>query len=255
MAWDFSTEPQFQEQLDWVEEFCRTEVEPLDLVFPGAAYSRNPQAKALADPLRQQVKDRGLWALFLDQELGGPGFGQLKLALLNEILGRYRTAPVIFGTAAPDTGNMEMLAAYGTAEQKEKWLDPLMNQEIFSAYSMTEPQGGSDPRLFQTRATRDGDEWVINGEKWFTSAGCAGRHHLRDVRQRDVRGAAGHARRADHGLPGRCTTTSATTTSGSRWATCSAPRTAPGCWPSGAWAAAASTTRCARWPRSSWPST
>ena len=84
MAWDFSTEPEFQEQLDWVAEFCRAEVEPLELVFPGAPYSRDPKAKALADPLKQQVKDRGLWALFLDKELGGPGFGQLKLALLNE---------------------------------------------------------------------------------------------------------------------------------------------------------------------------
>jgi acyl-CoA dehydrogenase len=172
VAWDFSTEPEFQEQLDWVEEFCCTEVEPLDLVFPGAAYSRDPKARALADPLKQQVKDHGLWALFLDRELGGPGFGQLKLALLNEILGRYRSAPVIFGTAAPDTGNMEMLAAYGTEEQKQRWLYPLMNQEIFSAYSMTEPQGGSDPSLFQTRAVRDGEDWVINGEKWFTSAGA-----------------------------------------------------------------------------------
>jgi alkylation response protein AidB-like acyl-CoA dehydrogenase len=172
VAWDFSTEPEFQEQLDWVADFCQNEVEPLDLVFPGAAYSRNPKAKALADPLKQQVKDRGLWALFLGPDLGGPGFGQLKLALLNEILGRYRSAPVVFGTAAPDTGNMEMLAAYGTPEQKEKWLRPLMDQEIFSAYSMTEPQGGSDPNLFKTSATRDGDEWVINGEKWFTSAGA-----------------------------------------------------------------------------------
>jgi alkylation response protein AidB-like acyl-CoA dehydrogenase len=172
VAWDFSTEPEFQEQLDWVADFCKNEIEPLDLVFPGAAYSRNPKAKALADPLKQQVKDRGLWALFLDKDLGGPGFGQLKLALLNEILGRFRSAPVVFGTAAPDTGNMEMLAAYGTEEQKLKWLYPLMNQEIFSAYSMTEPQGGSDPNLFKTRADRDGDEWVITGEKWFTSAGA-----------------------------------------------------------------------------------
>jgi acyl-CoA dehydrogenase len=172
VAWDFSTEPEFQEQLDWVADFCKNEVEPLDLVFPGAAYLRTPKAKALADPLKQQVKDRGLWALFLDKDLGGPGFGQLKLALLNEILGRYRSAPVVFGTAAPDTGNMEMLAAYGTEEQKQKWLYPLMNQEIFSAFSMTEPQGGSDPNLFKTRADRDGDEWVITGEKWFTSAGA-----------------------------------------------------------------------------------
>ena len=127
--------------------------------------------KALVDPLKQQVKDRGLWALFLDEDLGGPGFGQLKLALLNEILGQYGSAPVIFGTQGPDTGNMEILAAYGTAEQKERWLYPLMNQEIWSAFSMTEPQGGSDPSLFKTEAVRDGDEWVINGEKWFTSFG------------------------------------------------------------------------------------
>jgi acyl-CoA dehydrogenase len=172
VAWDFSTEPEFQEQLDWVEQFCRSEIEPLDLVFPGAAYSRDPKLKALADPLKQQVKGRGLWALFLDRDLGGPGFGQLKLALLNEILGRYNSAPVIFGTAAPDTGNMEILAAYGTDEQKRRWLYPLMNQEIFSAYSMTEPQGGSDPNLFKTHAERDGDEWIINGEKWFTSNGA-----------------------------------------------------------------------------------
>lgn len=173
MAWDFSTEPEFQEQLDWVERFCREEIEPLELVFPLAARSRNPKMRRLVEPLKQQVKDRGLWALFLDKELGGPGYGQLKLALLNEIIGRYATAPVIFGTAAPDTGNMELLAAYGTEEQKQRWLYPLMNQEIWSAYSMTEPEGGSDPNLFKTSAVRDGDEWVIDGEKWFTSAG----HH------------------------------------------------------------------------------
>ena len=173
MAWDFSTEPEFQVQLDWVEQFCREEIEPLDLVFPGAVRSRDPKVKALVDPLKQQVKDQGLWALFLDQELGGPGLGQLKLALINEILGRYGSAPAIFGTAAPDTGNMELLAAYGTDEQKERWLYPLLNQEIWSAYSMTEPEGGSDPDLFKTHAVRDGEEWVINGEKWFTSAGRA----------------------------------------------------------------------------------
>jgi alkylation response protein AidB-like acyl-CoA dehydrogenase len=173
MAWDFSTEPEFQEQLDWVADFCAREVEPLDLVFPGAVRSREPKVRALVAPLQQQVKDRGLWALFLDAELGGPGFGQLKLALLNEILGRYGSAPAIFGSQAPDTGNMEILAAHGTEDQKRRWLYPLMNQEIWSAYSMTEPEGGSDPNLFKTHAVRDGDEWVINGEKWFTSAGRA----------------------------------------------------------------------------------
>jgi acyl-CoA dehydrogenase len=175
MAWDFSTEPEFQKKLDWVEEFCKEEVEPLELLFPFAVRAKrsDPKMAELVEPLQQQIKDMGLWAVFLDEELGGPGYGQLKLGLLNEILGKYGSAPAMFGCQAPDTGNMEMLAAYGTEEQKERWLKPLMNQEIFSAYSMTEPQGGSDPNLFKTTAVRDGNEWVINGEKWFTSAGRA----------------------------------------------------------------------------------
>jgi alkylation response protein AidB-like acyl-CoA dehydrogenase len=114
MSWDFSTEPAFQKKLDWVEAFCKDEVEPLDLVFPYAVRSKDPKIKALVKPLQDQVKAQGLWALFLDKDLGGPGYGQLKLGLLNEILGRYGSAPQIFGAGAPDTGNMEMLAAYGT---------------------------------------------------------------------------------------------------------------------------------------------
>ncbi|MBK5223457.1 MAG: acyl-CoA dehydrogenase family protein [Acidimicrobiia bacterium] len=171
MAWDFSTEPDFQQKLDWIQQFCEEKVGPLHHVFPYAVRLPDPAVKAYVRELQQEVKDQGLWALFLDEDLGGPGFGQLKLALVNEILGRYPAAPQLFGAAAPDTGNMEMLAAYGTEEQKKRWLDPLVNQEMFSAYSMTEPQGGSDPNLFKTTAVKDGDEWVINGEKWFTSAG------------------------------------------------------------------------------------
>ena len=171
MAWDFSTEPEFQKKLDWIQQFCEEKVEPLHRIFPHAVRWPNDAVKGYVRELQQEVKDQGLWALFLDEELGGPGFGQLKLALVNEILGKYPAAPQLFGAAAPDTGNMEMLAAYGTEEQKERWLTPLINQEMFSAYSMTEPQGGSDPNLFKTTAVQDGDEWVINGEKWFTSAG------------------------------------------------------------------------------------
>src|SRR6516162_4808450 len=172
MAWDFSTDPEFQEKLDWVERFCTEKVEPLDFVFPHAVRWPDPVVKAYVRELQQEVKDQGLWAIFLDRELGGPGLGQLRLALLNEVIGRYPGAPAMFGAAAPDTGNMEILAAYGTEEQKKRWLEPLLNQDMFSAYSMTEPQGGSDPNLFKTHAERDGDEWIINGEKWFTSAGA-----------------------------------------------------------------------------------
>ena len=106
-------------------EFCREEVEPLEYVFPYAVRSPDPGSRRYVRGLQQQVKDQGLWAIFLDEELGGPGFGQLKLGLLNEVIGRYPSAPQMFGAAAPDTGNMEMLAAYGTEEQKERWLKPL----------------------------------------------------------------------------------------------------------------------------------
>ena len=77
MAWDFSTEPEFQEKLDWVDQFCKEKVEPLDYVFPYAVRSPDPVVKAYVRELQQEVKDQGLWAIFLDEELGGPGFGQL----------------------------------------------------------------------------------------------------------------------------------------------------------------------------------
>jgi acyl-CoA dehydrogenase len=88
---------------------------------------------------------------------------------MNELIGRSRWAPTIFGTAAPDTGNAEILAMFGTQEQKDRYLQPLMDGDIVSCFSMTEPQGGADPGEFTCRATRDGDAWVIEGEKWFSS--------------------------------------------------------------------------------------
>jgi acyl-CoA dehydrogenase len=171
MAWDFSTEPEFQDKLDWADAFVREEVEPLDLVWPAPANYQplTPVRRRIADPLKQAVRERDLWACHLGPELGGKGYGQLKLALLNEILGRSTWAPVIFGTQAPDTGNAEIIAHFGTPEQKKRYLEPLLAGEIFSCYSMTEPQAGADPAMFTTRAERDGDGWVINGWKFFSS--------------------------------------------------------------------------------------
>ena len=120
-------------------------------------------------PLQRQVKDRGLWACHLGPDLGGKGYGQLKLGLMNEILGRSGFAPSVFGCQAPDSGNAEILAHYGTQTLKERYLQPLLDGEISSCYSMTEPHAGADPVLFKTSAVRDGDQWVINGEKWFSS--------------------------------------------------------------------------------------
>ena len=171
MAWDFETDPEFQLQLDWMDAFVRDEIEPIDDLWEGEIYHRpmNEAVAKIVKPLKEQVRARGLWACHLGPELGGQGYGQLKLALMNEILGRSSWAPTIFGTQAPDTGNAEILAHYGTEEQKAKYLQPLLDGDIISCYSMTEPQGGSDPKLFTTRAIRDGDEWVIDGWKFFSS--------------------------------------------------------------------------------------
>lgn len=170
MAWDFKTDAEYQELLDWVEDFVRDEVEPLDLVWPGQEFVPLNQARRKAiDPLKDQVRSKGLWATHLGPELGGQGYGQLKLALLNEILGRSMWAPIVFGCQAPDTGNAEIIAHYGTDDQKCRYLQPLLDGELFSSYSMTEPQAGADPTRFQTRAHREGSDWVINGWKFFSS--------------------------------------------------------------------------------------
>ena len=170
--WDFSTEPDFQKKLDWMEVFVRDEVEPLDLVFdrPGHNFDvTDDVALSKVKPLQEEVRRQGLWACHLSPELGGQGYGQLKLALMNEILGATKWGPRVFGCQAPDSGNAEIIARFGTEAQKKRYLVPLLSGEIVSSYSMTEPQGGSDPRVFQTTAERTDDGWVINGHKWFTS--------------------------------------------------------------------------------------
>jgi acyl-CoA dehydrogenase len=173
MVWDFSTDPEFEERLAWMRGFVREEILPLEtLDLDHETFVR------LAEPLKEQVKDAGLWAAHLDPELGGQGFGQIKLALMHEILGMTDFAPLVFGAQAPDSGNSELIAIGGTPEQKERWLEPLLAGEIYSAFSMTEPGTGSDPRQFTTRAVRDGDEWVINGTKWFVSNADRSAFHI-----------------------------------------------------------------------------
>jgi acyl-CoA dehydrogenase len=170
MPWDFETEPEYQEKLDWVDAFVRDEVEPLDLLWPHEQFMPLDETRrAIVDPLKDEVRRQALWATHLGPELGGQGYGQLKLALLNEILGRSWWAPIVFGCQAPDTGNAEIIAHYGTPEQKARYLQPLLDGEIFSSYSMTEPHAGADPTQFKTSAVKDGDEWVINGWKYFSS--------------------------------------------------------------------------------------
>src|SRR3712207_5552428 len=109
-------------------------------------------------PLQEQVKERGLWAAHLDPELGGQGFGQVKLGLIHEILGTSSIAPFAFGNQAPDSGNSEILALAGTPEQKERYLHPLLAGDLHSPFSMTEPDTpGSPPTQLLSFSVRDGD--------------------------------------------------------------------------------------------------
>ncbi|MFI5281384.1 MAG: acyl-CoA dehydrogenase family protein [Gemmatimonadales bacterium] len=169
MTWDFETDPEYQKKLDFAAELMRDEIEPLDLVLRNPYDKTDTRAQALVRPLQERVREEGLWACHLGPELGGQGYGQLKLALLNEIIGSSKWAPTVFGCQAPDSGNAEIIAHFGTPSQREKYLQPLLDGEISSSYAMTELHAGADPTLFTTRARRDGDEWVIDGEKWFAS--------------------------------------------------------------------------------------
>jgi acyl-CoA dehydrogenase len=169
MSWDFETDAEFQRELDWITNFVREEVEPLDHL-QGSPWDIHAQGfRKLVRPLQRIVKERNLWACHLGPELGGRGYGQVKLALMNEILGRSTFGPIVFGCQAPDTGNSEILAHYGTLQQKQRYLEPLLANEVVSCFAMTEPQGGADPQVFTTRAVRDGDDWLITGQKWFAS--------------------------------------------------------------------------------------
>lgn len=165
MSWDFSTDPGFEEKLAWMRTFVREELWPLETLDLSWE-----QLKRAVAPLQAEVKGRGLWAAHLDPELGGQGFGQLKLGLMHEILGTSSVAPFAFGNQAPDSGNSEILALVGTPKQKELWLRPLLAGEIRSCFSMTEPDtAGSDPTLLAASAVQVGDEWILNGTKWYAS--------------------------------------------------------------------------------------
>jgi acyl-CoA dehydrogenase len=171
MSWNFSTDPEFEAQLAWMRDFVKEEVYPLETL--PLDYK---QFREIIKPLQERVREQGLWAAHLGPEHGGQGFGQVKLGLMHEILGASELAPPVFGVQAPDTGNSELIAIGGTEEQKTKYMEPLLANEIWSAYSMTEQGTGSDPTQFTTSAVLDGDEWVVNGRKF-----CVGNADRSDI--------------------------------------------------------------------------
>jgi acyl-CoA dehydrogenase len=171
---DFNPSPEVAQLRERVLDFMDAEIYPqerelmeaLDAeVGPGVPYPENLVA------VREKARNDGLWNLFMPDERFGPGLKNWEYGLLCEEMGRSpMAAPMAFNCSAPDTGNMEILAEHGTEEQRERWLEPLLEGRIRSCFSMTEPAvSGSDPTLLQARAELDGDEWVINGHKWFTS--------------------------------------------------------------------------------------
>ncbi len=169
--WDFETEPGFQSKLDWMRRFIDENLvvlEPIQHELPPDEW------RAVKAHLQQQVKEQGLWGAFLGPDLGGPGFGQLRLALMSEIIGRCMISMTVFGVQAPDSGNIELLAHGADEAQRARWLEPNLRGDVTSAFALTEPfLAGADPTRIATTAVLDGDEWVLNGHKWFTTNGSS----------------------------------------------------------------------------------
>jgi acyl-CoA dehydrogenase len=144
-----------------------------EYVYPNeAALQREDDAAdELIETLRGKAKAAGIWAPHLPAEAGGTGSGFMEYALLNEEIGRSTWAQLVFNCQAPDAGNGEILHLFGTEEQKERFLKPLVEGTARSFFSMTEPEvSGADPTGLRSTAVLDGDEWVINGHKWFSSS-------------------------------------------------------------------------------------
>jgi len=152
-----------------LEAFMDRHVYPHEERFYKEAEGLGPwQVYPVVEELKPKAREAGLWNLFLPESEHGAGLTNLEYAPLCEVMGRSHLAPEVFNCSAPDTGNMEVLARYGTPAQQERWLAPLLNGEIRSAFAMTEPAvASSDATNIECSIRRDGDEYVINGRKWY----------------------------------------------------------------------------------------
>ncbi len=165
---DFGIAGKMKGTIDAINEFVDRELIPIEAEL----VSRNIKAiLPLLEEKRRTVKRMGLWAPNQPKEYGGMGLGLVDHALVSEALGRTPIGHYVFGCQAPDAGNMEILYLHGTAQQKEEYLKPLVQGQIRSCFSMTEPDmPGSNPVMLETTAVKDGDDFVINGRKWFSTA-------------------------------------------------------------------------------------
>jgi acyl-CoA dehydrogenase len=171
---DFAYSPKVLALRERVTAFMEAEVYPAEATFAAeVAAGDRWQPTAVVEALKQKARAAGLWNLFLPDCEYGAGLSNLEYAPLAEIMGRSLLGPEPFNCSAPDTGNMEVLVRYGTPAQRQQWLEPLLDGEIRSAFAMTEPAvASSDATNMQATAVREGDEWLLNGRKWWTSGAC-----------------------------------------------------------------------------------
>ena len=171
---DFGYSPKVKELRERVDAFMQEHVFPAEATFhQQVAEGDRWQPTAIVEELKVKARAAGLWNLFLPESDLGAGLTNLEYAPLAELMGRSGLASEAFNCSAPDTGNMETIVRYGNDEHKEKWLKPLLAGEIRSCFGMTEPGvASSDATNMQANARREGDEWVINGRKWWTSGAC-----------------------------------------------------------------------------------
>jgi acyl-CoA dehydrogenase len=166
----FELSAQAKELQQRLQRFMAAYVYPNEHRFHEEVARERWKPSKIVEELKSKARDEGLWNLFLPQDPDGAGLTNLEYAPLCEIMGRSHMAPEVFNCSAPDTGNMEVLARYGTPEQKEKWLKPLLAGEIRSCFAMTEPDvASSDATNISASIVRDGDKYVINGRKWWSS--------------------------------------------------------------------------------------
>jgi acyl-CoA dehydrogenase len=165
---DFEHSPRVQELQQRVTAFMEEHVYPNEHLFNEQVQAERWKSPPILEELKAKAREQGLWNLFMPDMEYGPGLSNLEYAPLAEIMGRVFWAAEVFNCNAPDTGNMEVFVKYGTDEQKERWLKPLLEGKIRSAFAMTEPAvASSDATNVETRIERDGDHYVINGRKWF----------------------------------------------------------------------------------------
>jgi acyl-CoA dehydrogenase len=167
---DFELSAKTKELQKRLQAFMDDHIYPNEDRFDEEVERERWKPAQIVEELKSKARDAGLWNLFLPENEHGAGLTNLEYAPLCEVMGRSHMAPEVFNCSAPDTGNMEVLARYGTAEQKRKWLEPLLAGEIRSCFAMTEPDvASSDATNIRAAIVQDGDEYVINGRKWWTS--------------------------------------------------------------------------------------